>query len=265
MFPSLRFMFAAVLSTLVILVIASSALVSTRRPDMPVVLHPVGSRPLTASWLNDDMQSFEARFGPPAMLINASVQLPPKEPTPDRSRPARIEFVATANAAADPAALIDVAKPVDIDIPKHTAALPAAPEQATVPVEEPLNATPPAASSIERQASLPDAPKIVSPVIVAAIEPAPVPAKDPQTASDAPAQPGDRIAVAPPAAPAAERPTFSDTSRTEPIVKPVIKRRAQIRRPKKRVVRATAPATAKPSPQTPTNPFAALFGPTNTH
>jgi hypothetical protein len=266
MFPSLRFMFAAVLSTLVILVIASSALISTRRPDMPVVLHPVGSRPLTASWLNDDMQSFEARFGPHAMLINASVQLPPQDLPADRSRPARIEFVATANAAADPTKSVEPAKHVDKVIPTDIAATPSVP---AAPTEEPLTLVPPvAAAPPERQASLPTAAQLDAPMIVAAIEPAPVPAKDPQVASDAPAQPGDRIAIAPPAVPAAERPTFSDTSRTEKIVKPAVKRRAQIKRPKKRVVRTIAPVAAKPTPakpNVPTNPFAALFGPANTH
>lgn len=263
MFPSLRFMFAAVLSTLVILVIASSALVSTRRPDMPVVLHPLGSRPLVASWLNDDVQSFEARFGPQAMLINASVQPPPKDPITDRGRPARIEFVASANAAADPTPSVDPAKHADKLIPTNLDAVP----PVSAPAEEPLGLAPPVTvAPPERQASLPVAAKPDSPMIVAALEPAPVPAKDPQIASDAPAQPGQRIAVAPPAAPAAERPAFSDTSRTEPIVKPAIKRRAQIKRPKRRVVRApAAPVAAKPSPQTPANPFAALFGPTNTH
>jgi hypothetical protein len=94
-----------------------------------------------------------------------------------------------------------------------------------------------------------------------------MPAKDPQVASDAPAQPGDRIAVAPPAAPAAERPAFVDTSRTEPIAKPAVKRRAQIKRPKRRIVRPAkpVPAAAKPSTQTTVNPFAALFGPTTTN
>jgi hypothetical protein len=262
MFPSLRFMLAAVLSALMILVIASSTLVSTRRPDMPMVLHPVGSRPLVSNWIHD-AQSFEARFGPQAMLINASVQLPPKESVVDRSRPARIEFVATAEAAGHPAKSTDPAAHFDKIIPTDMATSPSVPP----PAEELLTFAPPGASAPpERQASLPAA-QLDSPVTVAAIEPAPVPAKDPQIASDAPALFGQRIAVAPPAAPAAERPAFSDTSRTERIVKPAVKRRAQIKRPKRRVVRAPAPArpvAAKPQAQTPTNPFAALFGPVNT-
>jgi hypothetical protein len=251
MFPNLRFMFAAVLSTLVVLVIVSGALVSTRL-DMPVVLHPVGSRPL--AWMNDNAQSFEARFGPQAMLINATVQLPPTDRTTDRGGPMRIEFLASANAASDPKHA-DPPKHVDTVIPADIAAAPASAEQS-------LNLTPPIAAAAlpERTALAP-----LEPIIVAAIESAPVPAKDPQVASDAPAQPGERIAVAPPAAPAAERPTFSDTSRTERIVKPAIKKRAQIKRPKRRVVRAPAPPAPKPRVQTPTNPFAALFGPTTTH
>jgi hypothetical protein len=255
MFPNLRFMLAAVLSTLVVLVIVSGALVSTRL-DMPVVLHPAGSRPL--AWTNDNAQSFEARFGPQAMLINATVQLPPTDRTTDRAGPVRIEFLASANAASDPKHA-DPAKHVDTVIPADiAAATPASAEQS-------LNLAPPiaAAAPPERAALAP-----LEPIIVAAIESAPVPAKDPQVASDAPAQPGERIAVAPPAAPAAERPTFSDTSRTERIVKPAIKtikKRAQIKRPKRRVVRAPAPPAPKPRVQTPTNPFAALFGPTTTH
>lgn len=254
MFPSLRFMFAAVLSTLVILVIASSTLISVRRPNMPaVVLHPTGSRPLAASWLTDDMQSFEARFGPHVMMINASVQLPPKDLNTDHSRPARIEFVASANAASDPTKSGEPAKHSDKIIPIDMAATPTVIE----PAEEPLSIAPPITAAPPTE--LP-----AEPLVVVAIEPAPVPAKDPQIASDAPAQLGERIAVAPTAAPAAERPTFSDTSRTEPIVKPAIKRRAQIKRPKKRVVRAAArPSIAKPNIQAPTNPFAALFGSTN--
>jgi hypothetical protein len=205
--------------------------------------------------MNDNAQGFEARFGPQAMLINATVQLPPIDRTTDRGGPARIEFLASANAASDPKQA-DPTKHVDTVIPAEFAT------SAPAYVEESLNLAPPiaAAAPRERTALAP-----LEPIIVAAIESAPVPAKDPQVASDAPAQPGERIAVAPPAAPAAARPTFSDTSRTERMVKPAIKKRAQIKRPKRRVVRAPAPPAPKPRVQTPTNPFAALFGPTTTH
>jgi hypothetical protein len=298
MFPSLRLMLAAVLSALVILVIASSALLSLRRSEMPMVLHPAGSRPLAASWQTDDMRSFEARFGPQAMLVNATLQLPPVAPATDRA-PARLDILPAAAVEpiknVEPAKVLEAlpilapAKPAVVVAPESTASATVERVAASAPVEQPITVKPPVVVLPATEPTVPavvatidaaaEAPKPERSIVVAAIAPeskpdpkpesipeptldlAPAPAKDPQVASDEPTQPTRRSAAIMPAAPADARPSFVDNSRRDPIVKPAVKRRAQIKRPKKRVVRAPAPAV---KPATPTNPFAALFGSSTT-